>query len=380
MSFTVTYNGSPVDVDLYISGQKSKETKIEGGTLFVGNDEPIGTLLAVAGVYDNVPGYTAVKVVAEAAADTPTPNINKSSTNIKEKFGVTKTGTEGVKATFEILSAFIKAGGLTNEDTNDVIKLGDYIDLEGGLEVKAYNTLGAFEHAGTVQASNNTPLLRLIVVGINSFQSNRGVKTGTVDGTPTVNGDTGGQYTGIAANDGTQHVVFQFQNVPVIRRMNAGKQNPGGYPESEARKYLVPVTAVAGSGNFLDGLLKAGVTEDVLWDPARVLSLGPNGTGSETVRDKLWLPTEREMFGVKTYSPDSETAANQARLGYYKDPESRIKYTGQKAVAYWGVTGRAVPDPSSIGIFQGINALGNVDGYYGNKSENIGIAPAFCVQ
>jgi hypothetical protein len=37
----------------------------------------------------------------------------------------------------------------------------------------------------------------------------------------------------ITANDGTPHVVFPFQNIPVLRRMNLGRTNGGGYALSE---------------------------------------------------------------------------------------------------------------------------------------------------
>jgi hypothetical protein len=282
--------------------------------------------------------------------------------DLKDKFGVVEVGTDGIERAFEELSAFIKAGGLTKQP--DVISLGDYIDLEGGFKVNAYNNLGGFEHKGTAQAANGTPLLRLIVVGINSFQS-------------VANG-----YTYPEGKKPPQHVVFQFQNVPVMRRMAAGLS--GGYFASEARKYLVPVTAVAGSGNFRAGLLAAGVPEDVLWAPARVLSQwGTNGTVTTVVAsDTLWLPTEWEMFGVRKYSGDSETAVNQTRLEYYKTNESRIKYTGEKAVTYWGASPLFATGSGFVGydrgFFQAVVTSG-VAGGYGVKKAN-GIAPAFCVQ
>jgi hypothetical protein len=310
---------------------------------------------------------------APRVAGTPVPGAAEMSDgSIKEKFGVTETGTAGVEAAFKELSAFIKSGGLGFDPP--VVKLGDWIDLEGGLTVDAYengdNTGGfSFKDEDMLWNSDLTlntlpwgKMMRLIVVGINSFN-------------------------GIKDND-TQHVVFQFQNVPVLCRMNpASENNPygtnkGGYHESEMRKYLVPVGEDKESGKFLAGLTNAGVPEGVLWGPSRVLST--KGKGLEPINDLLWLPTEREMFGVHAYSVDKdETDGNQARLGYYADSAFLQKLykdnSGYPNVDvdsgnwYWEASVSA--DASSFCLVR----------YYGNASYHSangagGCAPAFCVK
>jgi hypothetical protein len=78
-----------------------------------------------------------------------------------------------------------------------------------------------------------------------------------------------------SSNNDTPHAVFQFQNSPVMRRMNAADTNEDGYPASEMRAYLAPVNDDNESGNFLAGLTglnNAGVPEDVLLVPARTMS------------------------------------------------------------------------------------------------------------
>jgi hypothetical protein len=57
--------------------------------------------------------------------------------SIKEKFDIQLDGAAGVTAVFQELSAFIKKDGLGVNF--NVIHLGDYIDLEGGLEVSWYS-------------------------------------------------------------------------------------------------------------------------------------------------------------------------------------------------------------------------------------------------
>jgi hypothetical protein len=296
--------------------------------------------------------------------------------SIKAKFGVPETGTAGVDAAFRELSAFIQGGGLTDDATENVIRLGDWIDMDGGLTVAAYDGIdgnggGGFSSGDdgmkwdddiTLNGNPQGKMKRLIVVGINSFTKN---------------------------GDDTQHVVFQFQNIPVLRRMNPSDAgNTGGYPASEMRKYVTE--------NFLPGLIAAGVPDGVLWSPARVLSNGNNGTGSGPVSDLLWLPTEREMFqngksvlNTTTYGPYSangETQENQARLEYYTSNESCLKVyktnngypeveqtSGNTGHWYWESSAYA----TGTSWFCCVGSGGRPSN--AGASEQGGCAPAFCV-
>jgi hypothetical protein len=297
----------------------------------------------------------------------------KDEAGIKAKFGIEAEGTAGVKAAFETLHYFIQSGGL--EKYPDVIRLGDWIDLEDGLAVAAYGEGGGdFSHDADAAMQEITldgvpwgTLCRLIVVGINSFQSGKG---------------SDGKYE-ITANDGTPHVVFQFQNLPVKRRMNEYSKSAGGYAAREIRRYFVPVENDSESGKFLTGLIAAGVPENVLWGPERVLSAGMDNTGVDTLSDKLWLPTERELFGVWSYSANGETKANQARLEYYTSDTTRIKVATSpdgypnvptlRGQWYWGGSSYF----GNLTSFCGAGYTGNIGGHM--SSEAGGVAPAFCV-
>jgi hypothetical protein len=291
--------------------------------------------------------------------------IDASNPSIKAKFGIDSTGTDGVKKTFNTLSAYIQAGGL--EDENNVIRLGDWIDLEGGLTVGAYDGWGSFTATNTDLGSDKGYLLRLIVVGINSFHSGRGmIDSNTI----TQNGDTNGKYD-ITDNDATPHVVFQFQNIPVKHRMNSTDTNAGGYAASKMRSYV--------TGNFLAGLKNAGVPEGTLWAPKRIVSLR-NGQGE--LEDLLWLPTEREMFGKNANSVSAdETEENQARLEYYDSNGKRKKHLGDSSsMRYW------LASPSYREVYSGVNRVFcAVGGTYGATDYNEagayhGCVPAFCVR
>jgi hypothetical protein len=195
-------------------------------------------------------------------------------------------------------------------------------------------------------------LLRLIVVGINSFNEGQG-----------------GGYNVSSGNGTDAHLVFQFQNLPFTRNMNTSMTNMGGYAASAMRTWL--------TGNFLPGLEAAGVPDAVLWAPARYVANGGNSaTAASVLSDKLWLPTERELFGAQTNSHAAwETAANQARLAYYEDAGKRIKYNSHNtALAYW----EASPYFDSAFYFCYVLNSGAAGNYLaGNDS---GVAPAFCVK
>jgi hypothetical protein len=290
--------------------------------------------------------------------------------SIKEKFGVPETGTAGVDAAFKELSVFLRGGGfqadLGNDPSDRVIKIGDWIDLEGGLSVEAYargavNPAGDFAYDTAAATAfvdaldeDKGVLCRLIVVGINSFQS-------------------GGDYTyQEMENPPPPHVVFQFQNIPVMRRLNPTETNSGGYPGSEIREYLTEVGGVEGSGNFLAGLERAGVPDGVLWAPSRTIS---GKTKAETIKDKLWLPTMRELSGTAGYSVSGhETALNQAKLTYYDNAPKRVKYrTDSTAGVYW--TGSC--DSGLDRSFCYITNNGGNNTF--STTSAVGCVPAFCV-
>jgi hypothetical protein len=292
--------------------------------------------------------------------------------SIEAKFGISDvsglTGAAAVDAAFHELSAFIKKGGLSEQPP--VINLGDWIDLER-LEVNAYRE-GPITDTGGITAVNREiepgdftygalpfdgyegRTLRLIVVGINSFQPNEPYN--------------------VPKNAGVGHVVFQFQNPPVLRRMNETATNDGGYALSEMREYLVGVDGKG--GNFLAGLKTAGVPGDVLWSPMRYVANGYNDTPrvADPVTDLLWLPTEREMFGSQTNSSAVETEENQARLEYYTGNDYRKKFIGNNLM-WWRLSSPHTGTPLWFSHVYSYGAPGR-----GGAGEAGGVAPAFCVQ
>jgi hypothetical protein len=271
--------------------------------------------------------------------------------SIKVTFGISTPGTAGVTDTFNAVHDYVSGKTAAQLASEGIIQLGDYIDLEGGLTVSG----------GTPSPTvTNDPLgghgtlLRLIVVGINSFNA---------QGTYT--------YTG---NGTDAHLVFQFQNLPFTHNMNSTETNVGGYALSEMRSYIM--------GAFLTGLNAAGVPNSLLWAPTRhVANGGSSATAADLIADKLWLPTELEMFGVQVYSIGGwETTANQARLEYYSSNSVRIKYdTPTHPYAYWLASPSSWTTPNG---FCYINSGGSEAGESGAGLllPDAACVPAFCVK
>jgi hypothetical protein len=276
-------------------------------------------------------------------------------------------GAAGVSAVFNLLHAYlqdVRAGMLSASDyVIPGIVLGDWVDLDH-LQVAGYNGAGGFAVSNAEVPGHGT-LLRLLVVGNNSFHSGRG------------------SYT-VTANNATPHLVFQFQNLFDARRMHGG--NTKRYVDCDIRTYLTK--------NYINGLRDAGLPVDYLFAPVRYVTNGGQN-GVEAIQDKVWLPTMRELFwndswalGVGHFYP-VETAANQARLEYYTNNETRKKgkldggneriwvasaYNNPGAVA--GNVGFCLFN-STTGSIE--NAGNNASDGSGAPADPIRVCPAFCV-
>jgi hypothetical protein len=326
-----------------------------------------GLAAGIAGYFTGTPQIFRVEANAAAGYSTDYTVKHKfryrlvdtatGAKDLKTRFGITTNGTQGVTDTFNALHELISNPFSGDSHITD-IQLGDWIDLES-LTVARYHTgteapdndsdsdtnreNGAISTANTDLGSHGK-LLRIIVVGKNSFN-------------------------GINGNN-TPHVVFQFQNVPGYHRMNETATNVGGYAASEMRTYL--------TGNFYAGLTGAGVPDAVVWAPSRRAANGGSGaTAADTITDKLWLPTEYEMFGNNTHSNGAyEGTGNQADFtGYYTTDTRRTKYRSTNAAHfYW----EASPIPTFTTDFCFVDAGGFANN--SGASAAAGVAPAFCIK
>jgi hypothetical protein len=252
-------------------------------------------------------------------------------------------GTKGVMATFNAVHAFLQtcsgSTGGRREQITQRIMLGDWIDLPH-LTVQGDAGGGAI-NTDNIDLGGNGKLLRLIVVGIDSF-----VKTN---------------------KDAPAHIVFQFQNIPGTHRMNMWDTNDGGYKVSEMRHYL--------TRNFLRGLVAAGIPESVLYAPTRHIANGGEGASTiDALVDWIWLPTEWEIYGKHRYTTTKsalETAVNQVWFEFYDVDPRRLKYISNGESWLWWVASAE---------YDWFEIVWGCDVGVPIASSVWGCAPAFCVK
>ena len=88
--------------------------------------------------------------------------------------------------------------------------------------------------------------------------------------------------------------------------------------------------------------------------------------------DYLFLPSEKEVFGTRTFSLEAEANA-LTQFAYYKNGGSKIKYSSYRKKHWWV---RSVYY-NAIASFCGVDALGGA--YVGGASGSLYVAPCFCV-
>jgi len=170
------------------------------------------------------------------------------------------------------------------------------------------------------------------------------------------------------------HVFIQMMNIPGYdvqtnaqgHCMETTNTNANGYSGSQGRLYLV--------NNFLVGLKAIGIPFDEDWMKAPTRRVA-KGNGYDIITDKLFLPTEYEMFGAHTYSDKTQEGASyQGRFEYYDSNDKRIKYDSTNtARVYW----LASPYSGSSSYFCTVSAAGAAS--YNSAGDTYGFAPAFCI-
>jgi hypothetical protein len=209
-----------------------------------------------------------------------------------------------------------------------MVKIGDYVQLKS-LSVAKYNNQGS----DITNAAN----LKVKVVGINPYKST------SLNGTDAAKA----------------HVVFQFEKVVTTRRMRASGSYYGG---SEMQTYL--------TGNFYNGLKTAGVPDGVVWAVTRRIRISM--IQDENLSDKVFLPTEWEVFGTNNYAGSE---SGQGRLSAYQSANDRKKYNLGSSYVEWWLTSPYFGNPYDFCY---------VDSS-GGANENTcptayGVAPAFCIK
>jgi hypothetical protein len=307
------------------------------------------TFKAVA-TSDVIGAFTSV--VTNNSADTGGVPPGGSARNL----AITLLGHEAANASevTEIVNKISQT--IRNGNINNLV-LGDYFGLPSLTIAAGHDDGGAFSKSSNETITGHGRWLDFVVVSKNGLKNK--------------NGNT------------SNHVIIQSRNVlSAMTSASAGghymetsSTNQNGYLGSKGRAFLI--------NEVQTGLQNAGIpfsTDKILSLTRKVANKGSGATGLDTITDKLWLPTEWELFGANTYSWSSgsqaETADNgQGRLEYYQDDASRIKYAiiggSVTAVCWW----EASPYYNYSSRFTIVGNSGNAN--YTGASTTLGIAPAF---
>ena len=88
--------------------------------------------------------------------------------------------------------------------------------------------------------------------------------------------------------------------------------------------------------------------------------------------DYMFLPAAKEVFGTRSYSPETEANA-LTQFAYYKNGGSKIKSLSGSAFRWWLRSVRY----NGNDAFCGVSSTGQADYIY--TSAGLGVAPCFCV-
>jgi hypothetical protein len=257
-----------------------------------------------------------------------------------------------VRQVFEMMHNTVAAGNVAN------FVDGDYVNgyISGGTP---FTVAAGYDSGGAISMTSNPDLgahgkyMQWVIVGKNPWKGKNGV---TYDHVAIHSRNVLG-YSGETNADG--------------HYMEATNINTNGYLGCKMRPYIL--------NNVLPALKNLGIPFDESWmkGPARLVSKGGSASspGADTITDKLFLPTEYEMFGTNSYSnSNAEAASGQGRLTYYADATSRIKYNKENAArVYW----EASPYSGSTTYFCFVDSSGAANYYI--ATYVYGFAPAFCV-
>lgn len=159
---------------------------------------------------------------------------------------------------------------------------------------------------------------------------------------------------------GKAPLTFQLHDCysNVIEGMNSSRTNYGGWTSCAMRQTRLPAIFA-----LMPTEVQSGIRE--------VNKLTSAGSGSNiinTTADKLFLPSEIEIFGSVNLSKNGEGT----QYDYYKASNSRVKKTGVNAIYWW----QRSPDGSSSMHFCAVNEGGHANSLTANAG--CGVAFAFC--
>ena len=143
------------------------------------------------------------------------------------------------------------------------------------------------------------------------------------------------------------------------RSMNSSDTNAGGWVSCALRTTL--------NTTIYETLPQA--VKDAIVEKTHKTSAGSKSTSLVEHTDKLWLPTEYEMFGSITYAASTENANVNKHYALFTDNASRIKHLGPNGAAqyYW----TSSPHVDISASFCDVDAGGGAMDLYASLSEGV---------
>lgn len=165
-------------------------------------------------------------------------------------------------------------------------------------------------------------------------------------------------------SNGTTAETGYMNNWYLDSSNNVTETNSGGWGNSARRTWCNNVFKAA-LPTYIQNLVKQVIKQ---------YCASYNSSSISTVKDYIWLPSENEVSGVKTYAPAKEGTQYE----YYTTNDNRVKYSGnattQGAALLWWFS--SIRSGNSAMFCNAAKIVAN--GYSSASAEN-GLAPAFCL-
>ena len=248
-------------------------------------------------------------------------NNNSDSTEGRDLLKV--LGVSSVAAAMAILHEKTAKGDFTG------LRIGDYLNLP---QIKVGGTTYTYN-----ASYQNT---RIVISGFNQY-----IYCGDTENTK-------------------PHILWTFRNVVFQHRVNSSNTNAGGFHGSELGQLL--------NSDFAIGLGTALGSAEYLYEVRRAYS---QKDSTAWFADKVFLPTEVEVFGTPTYGDDQKAWNTNIQYPIFRGSAYyRLKrYNGSRA--WWW---ESTPYASNGAHFCSVYSDG-YSHYSGHASHTGGgVAPAFC--
>ena len=159
------------------------------------------------------------------------------------------------------------------------------------------------------------------------------------------------------ATGGTAPLTFQMHDCYGTKyAMNSSNTNSGGWTSCAMRSTHLPAILALMPTEVQNGIREVN----------KLTSAGSKSSTINTTADKLFLLSEIEIFGSRTYSKSGEGS----QYAYYSADNSKVKNLSGSANSWWERS------PSGSTYFCDVTRTGTA--YYYNASNSTGVAFGFC--